>query len=115
MVKKHPEWSEKYPAIDGITKGGGVDFQKPIRSDIEKILKLDDEKFNNWFAERRIAALKLLNDYELIGSIPDLGSPFETYKNNLSVKSNIGYFIKTLKDGLDYLEKIREVREEYKK
>ncbi len=115
MVKKHSEWSEKYPAIDGITNGEGVYFQKPIRSDIEEILNLNDEEFNHWFSERRIASLKLLNDYELVGSIPDLESPLEEFKNNLIVKSGIGSLIGILKDGLDYLEKIVEVRKEYKK
>lgn len=115
MIKKHPEWSEKYPALDGITNGKGVYFQKPIRSDIEEILKLNDKEFNNWFSERKITAQKLLKNYELIGSIPDLKSSLENFKNNLITNGNIGYFIGTLKEGIEYLEVIKQVREEYKK
>ncbi len=134
MIKKHPEWSEKYPAIDGIAKGerpskeerkkmiqenptANIHYrqaEKPIRSDIEKILKLNDEEFNTWFAERRIAALNLLNNYELIGSIPSLRYSSEEQQNGLKSNSMINGPINVLKDGIEYLGVIRQVRNEYK-
>ncbi len=113
-IKKHPEWSEKYPAIDGIAGRYDNLTIKPIRSDIEKILNLNDLHFGDWYNERKNATEKLLKQYEVVASIPDLVHAFEERKFGLEGSAFICTPIKVLKEGLDYLEKIKEVREEYR-
>lgn len=133
-IKEHPEWSKCYPAIDGIAK-----LQKPskeeinkildkipskrvyykeaenaIRSDIEKILKLSDVDFHDWYHERKDATEKMLKQYEIIASIPNLRYSSESQKLGLDALCYISDTIGVLKEGLDYLEKIKEVRVEYK-
>jgi hypothetical protein len=120
-IKKHPEWTKKYPAIDGIAKSerpSGDYFypeEKAIRSDIEEILKMNDTNFNRWYNKRKVATENMLKQYEIIGSIPSLNYPFEKFQNKLTASSYISGPINVLKEGLDYLEKVKEVREEYKK
>jgi len=60
-IKPHPELSEEYPAIDGIKKehkGFERDVeryttiqqeQNAIRSDVLKILELEDNNFSEWY------------------------------------------------------------------
>ena len=131
MAIQHPEFSEKYPAIDGIEKDtkreidslrkqfpeSDIPYKEPekaIRSDIEKILALNDEEFHKWFSERKITAQKLLNNYELVGSIPDLIYASEDQKNGLTANVYLGEPIKILKKGIEYLEVIKKVRDEQK-
>jgi len=114
-IKKHPEWTGKYTAIDGIAGRDGDFIIKPIRSDIEEILKLNDLHFGDWYNERKNATESLLKQYEIIGSIPSLAYPFEQFQNGLNANSHVRVTINLLKEGLDYLEKIKEVREEYRK
>jgi len=127
-IKKHPEWSKFYPAIDGIEKKAQYikdqpynekilfkKAEKPIRSDIEEILKLDNVSFSKWYNERKAAAKNLLKQYELIGSIPALACSSEHDKFDLTSNCNFNGTVNLLKEGLDYLEKIKEVREEYRK
>lgn len=126
VVKEHPEWSDKYPAVDGISKEAKNRSRftkiyrgpkKPIRSDLLKILKLNDEKFTKWYSERKIAALGVLKIYELIGSIPNLIVGYEEDKERsyLSSSESIKEIIDTTKNGIDYLDRIKQVRNEYKK
>ncbi len=116
-IKKHPEWTEKYPAVDGIAKSARYhkEIEKPIRSDIEKILKLNDLNFSDWYNKRKDATENMLKQYEIIASNPALCYGSEEKKFGLESSAFISTPIKVLKEGLDYLEKIREVREEYKK
>lgn len=122
-IKERLEWYLKYPAIDGIAKEAeykGEDNclsrepEKAIRSDIEGILKMDDSKFRIWYNERRIATENMLKQYEIIGSIPALCYGSEERKFDLNSNYNISGPIRILKEGLDYLEKISQVRGEYK-
>jgi hypothetical protein len=108
-IKEYPEWTLKYPAIDGKKNPD----KKPIRSDIEEILKMNNVPFNKWYSERKQAVESLLNQYELIASIPSLIYSSEYQKFGLDSSTFIGNSIKVFKEGLDYLERIKELREVY--
>ena len=132
VVKEHPEWTEKYSAIDGFkydTKkdveefrrkfvgeigGPSLRVKKVIRSDIEGILKLNDEDFTKWFSERKITAQRLLKDYELLGTIPCLTYGFEDQQYNLTAITHLNDTIEILKEGIEYLDIIKQVRDEQK-
>lgn len=121
MIKEHPEWSEKYSAIDGIAKPRkflvGKDSpheEKAIRSDIEEILKLEDTNFNKWYISHKETAEKLLNLYSHFAEIPNLNYGSEEQKCGMEAYSSIKSLIDYFKEGLDYLEKIKQIREEYK-
>ena len=129
VVKEHPEWKNKYQAVDGFkydTKKkkwkdlreypgeffGQTRVKNPIRSDIEKILKLNDEDFTKWFSERKITAQRLLKEYEIIGTIPCLTYGFEDMQYNMSAIAYFNNTIKNLKEGIEYLDIIKQVRDE---
>jgi hypothetical protein len=118
-IKKHPEWKDKYCAVDGIEKKDGfssrcIGDKKAVRSDIEKILNLNDEEFTKWFSDRKIAAQRLLKDYEIISDIPFLAYGCEGLKNNLGVNNYIRGPIDILKKGIEYLDILKQVRDEKK-
>jgi hypothetical protein len=131
-IKKHPEWKLKYPAVDGFGYNtekemeelekkhpgeffGETRFKKPIRSDIEKILGLNDEDFTKWFSDRKITALRLLKEYEIIGTIPSLNYGFEDQQYNMTAMTHLNDTIGVLKESIEYLDVIKQVRDEYKK
>lgn len=122
--KEHPEWSEKYPAIDGIAKEQvayqhdrtrppvvDVPNQEPIRSDVEAILELGDDEFEEWYRTRKETAERLLRDYETVGSIPDLWYAHEQQQLTIRPYMNI---IGVLEKGLEYLDIIKQARDERK-
>jgi len=81
-IKQHPEFSEKYPAIDGIKKldkiirDKGILFGKnPIRSDVLEILNFDNSKFDAWYQTRQSILGSLLNEFKIVASVPDLRYP----------------------------------------
>ncbi len=131
-IKEHPEWRQKYSAVDGFKdsteeaienlqrKHPGESFgepriKNPIRSDIEKILQLNDGNFTKWFADRKIAAQKLLKQYEIIGTIPSLNYGFEDHQYDMTSNTCLKDTIDVLKESIEYLDIIKQVRDEYKK
>lgn len=132
VIKPHPELTEDYPAIDGIPKEQSPSSEeasrrlkyqdevyirhaeRAIRSDIEEILKLDNLRFDVWYNNRKEVTEKLLREYETFASIPDLRNASEEQKVNLGYTSGvINNTIVDLRRGLDYLEKIKQVRAEF--
>lgn len=120
-IKMHPEWTREYPAIDGIVKTMRpigdyfLPAENAIRSDIEKILKMDDTNFNSWYNSHKETAEKLLKLYSHFAEIPDLRYAGEEQKLGMDANAYIDSPINCFKEGLNYLEKIKEVRNEYKK
>lgn len=120
-IKEHLKWTEKYPAIDGIAKSRRLsgDYWRPaenaIRSDIEKILEMNDTNFNSWYTSHKETAEKLLNLYSHFAEIPNLIYGSEEQKLGMDANTHISSPIGCFKEGLDYLEMIKKVREEYKK
>ena len=133
-TRQYSEFSEKYPAIDGIKKdekpsreerkrikgetGKSVAYRGPdrqIRSDVEKILEMDGIAFDSWYRKKESAVLNLLNPIRIAATIPDLRYGAEYQQYNLDVNSNIDTLHKTLEEGLKYLEVIKKVREERNK
>ena len=117
-IKQYSKYSRKYPAIDGIAKDKDYSIghrdENAIRSDIEKILNFSDAEFNNWYSDRRFIAERLLKDYKVIASIPDLRYPNEDQQMGLDAYSGLGGMIEILKEGLDYLDIIKKVRADQK-
>ena len=120
-IKQYPEFSEKYPAIDGIKKldkiirDKGILFGKnPIRSDVLEILNFDNSKFEAWYQTRQSILGSLLNEFKIVASVPDLRYPGENQKFGLDSYSGINGMIEVLEKGLEYLEIIREIRDKSK-
>jgi hypothetical protein len=112
-IKEHPEFTNNYPAVDGI---GISEFNKrPIRSDIENLLRMDNLYFDSWYKQRKEAAESLLKKYELVGSIPDLQHGPQCKRCGLGKEEVISKTVNVLKKGLEYLEVIRKVRGEYQR
>jgi hypothetical protein len=120
-ITEHPELTEKYSAIDGIAKpetrcGPDNEFimygQKPIRSDIETILKLEDFEFEKWYTERKEATERLLKDYKVFASIPCLAYGTEEQKLDMTAYSHVRDYVKSLEEASDYLEVMKRVRTE---
>lgn len=126
-IKKYPEFSKDYTAIDGIAKDerpskeerenmrGGVSYlpsENAIRSDIEKILKMDSIAFDSWYRSRKNSVLGLLNDFEILVTIPDLRYGSEDAKNSLDANAYISGLHESLKRGLEYVEVIKKVRDD---
>lgn len=114
-----PEWADDYPAIDGIAKspkGGGptfrMHFEKPIRSDIEKLLKLGDSDFEFWYIKCKIDLESRLKEYKIITNVPDLKKPEENFYED-DEPNHIEILKKECEKRLNYLEKIKEIRKEY--
>ncbi len=131
-IKAHPEWKLKYPAVDGFKDDTKEEMEKlerkhsgeffgepriknPIRSDIEKILKLDDVNFTKWFSDRKITALRLLKEYETLGTIPCLVYGFEDQQYDMTSNTSLKDTIGVLRESIEYLDIIKQVRDEYKK
>ncbi len=134
VIKEHPEWSDKYPAVDGFSFNSIEEVnamrkdypnnpshyylvpKNALRSDIEKIIGLNDQDFLKWFSERKIAAQTMLKNYELIGEIPHLSYAYEGHGlETLSSNIHINDMIQVLKKGIEYLDVIKQVRDESKK
>ncbi len=123
-IKEYPEFSEKYPAIDGITKGnrppkeGREPWRPPenaIRSDIEEILEMDDIAFDSWYRSKKNSVLGLLNQFEILVTIPNLEYASEEFKYGLDEGHNhLSGLYETLKKGLEYVEVIKKVRDDQK-
>ena len=124
---QHPEWSSNYPAIDGIAKSpqnfdksdrGDIIYtpeQKPIRSDIEKILLMNSSDFIGWLSQRREATKAMLKQYELFASIPNLNYSSEEQKLDMTAFTHVKSHLSSLNEGLDYLEKIEQLYHEIHK
>ena len=115
-MNQHPEWSDKYAAIDGIAKpqNGGYPEERAIRSDIEEIINLDDSHFNYWYDSRLAATQRLLKDYELFASIPHLNYGGADQKYDMAALCAVSGQLEALTEALDFLEKIKQVRGEIK-
>jgi len=131
-IKEYPEFSDKYPAIDGIAKGErppkeerekrmeqgeSVSYlraEKPIRSDVEEILKMDGIKFDSWYRQKESALLELLNPLRIAVTVPHLRYASEEQKNTLNAQSYISGLHEILEEGLEYLQVIKKVRDEAK-
>lgn len=111
-IKQHPEWTEKYSAIDGIAKPKSA--QNSIRSDIEEILKFSDEEFYKWYETRKNVTVKLLQDYQLFSTIPALKYGSEEQKLDMTAYIHVDKHLQYLKKGLEYLLMIKTLREEIK-
>lgn len=130
-IKEYPEFSDKYPAIDGIAKGErpkkeerdkklaegeSVSYnyaERPIRSDIEEVLKMEPLKFDSWYKQRETALLELLNPLRIAGTVPHLGYAAEEHKSQtLNANAYISGLHKILEEGLEYLQVIKKVRDE---
>jgi hypothetical protein len=117
MIKldEKPEYSSKYPAIDGIDKKvEGILVGKPIRSDIIKLFEMDNGEFEKWYSERREAAQTLLNMYELVSSVPALIYGSERMQFGMDAYTDLASFISIFEKTLDYLEKIQDRRNDYR-
>lgn len=125
-IKEYPGFSENYPAIDGIAKGErppkeerreGVSYlpsENAIRSDIEKILEMDDIAFDSWYRSRKNSVLGLLNQFKMLITIPDLRYASEESKHGLDANTYVSGLHKILKEGLEYVEVIKKVRDNQK-
>lgn len=73
LIVQHPELTKLYPAIDGIAKDRreGHYAEDPIRSDILEILSFDQAKFDAWHKNRYEAIKKHLNEWTVMGDVPD--------------------------------------------
>jgi hypothetical protein len=83
-----------------------------IRPDIEKIVSQSDMDFQKWYSERREATERILRDYELFSSIPHLA--YETDERDMKAITAVRNQIDALKEGLEYLDTIRKVRDGYR-
>lgn len=63
---------------------------------------------------RKSTIERLLNDYNLIASVPDLRYAGEEQKLGLNSYSRLSEMIKVLNSGLKYLDIIKKVREDSK-
>ena len=121
---EHPEWKDKYPAIDGISKPdrdfreydmGGQSyspFEKAVRSDIEKILEMPCGEFSVWYMKKKKSVETLITDYENFATIPNLGYGSELHKFDMTAITLVKNHLESLKQGLEYLEVIKQVRRE---
>ncbi len=98
-----------HPAIDGIEDRAYRIL--PVRSDIATIACIDDAQFERWYIERRKATETLLAQYELFASIPNLGYPSEEQKLGMDAITVIGGHINAFREGLEFLDVIRNFRE----
>lgn len=98
-----------YPAIDGIEDR----FYSvlPVRSDVAAIACMDDIQFEKWYAERKDVAIKLLAQYDLFASIPNLVYSSEEQKLDMNARTHVKEHIKSFIDGLEFLDVIRDFRE----
>jgi hypothetical protein len=94
MVNKHPESSDT------------------IRSDVVKLITLDDDNFTKWYNKRKNATERLLKDYEIFSSIPNLN--YEEGNDDMTANTSVKEHLTTLKEGLEHLKLIRQIREKYK-
>ena len=125
-IKEYPKFSEKYPAIDGIAKGErppeeerrkGLSYlpsENAIRSDIEEILEMSDIAFDSWYRSRKNSVLGLLNQFEILVTIPDLRYGSEKSKHGLDANAYVQDIHETLKRGLEYVKVIKKVRDNQK-
>ena len=124
-TKQHPEFSDKYPAIDGIKKEHDgydngdhyvtrVHEQEAIRSDVLEILNLDGIKFDSWYRSKTSSLLDLLNSLRIVVKVPDLRYMSESQKLGLDASSGLKDLIETLERGLEYVEVIKKVRDDMK-
>lgn len=128
-MKEHPELSDKFPAIDGIktprteavNDAGGRDAlgrmqyvpgSKAIRSDVEEIINMDDKGFEGWYCLRMASVEKLLGYYGGLACIPNLMYGSEEQKYNMDAFSCVEDQLNAFKRAKEYLELIKEIREE---
>jgi hypothetical protein len=122
--KEHPEWSDRYPAIDGIakeSKPAGYDrndnerFTLPeteIREDLEKIINLDTEHFIRWCSPKLKATEYLLEQWKSFASIPHLGYGNNEQQLNMDAITAVKNVVENLEKGRDYMQKIIKVYKE---
>lgn len=79
------------------------------RPDVRSILTMDEAGFEGWFFSRFKAASTLLDQYKLIGEIPELSYP---PKNPIDMDghSNIGMMIDCLEKAVLFLDVIKQAR-----
>jgi hypothetical protein len=121
-----PDLTKNYPAIDGIAKPernhhrsdnncmaeDRVYFdsaEEAIRSDVLPILDLSDAEFEHWYRERFDALTKVLKEWELIGSIPNLGWTDQPMTFGQSV-TQFRYQIEGLNEALNHLVALKDRR-----
>lgn len=114
LIKKRPDLTRDYPAIDGITKDEEDSFpaKTAVRSDVENILEMSDNDFNLWYLERRDAISSLLRTYNLVGDIPDLRFANEDNKRYMKDSEAIKPIIEVIERAQRNLEVIKRVKEE---
>jgi len=108
FIRKHPEYSKFYQAIDGIENRW--EKKQAIRSDILELLKLDSKKFHKWYFDRKDITTELLDKYQKFCSIPRLN----VYDRNLdmSYSKEVGALLHQYKLALEYLDKIKNLYDE---
>jgi hypothetical protein len=120
---QHREFGTGMQAIDGISDASlGFDHSGmkaddrtfAIRSDVMKIILMDNNDFEEWYDNRKKVTVELLEKYDLVGDIPALNYGRESQKNTLNCHNSINSMISTLKEGLKYLDGIKRVRNEYR-
>jgi hypothetical protein len=118
--------SARYPAIDGLSQPAVSErieedrhryaprlATKPIRSDVQAILDMDEASFTAWYTERSRAQRTLLQLLTVAGDVPDLRYDSEEQKLTcgfayLALRGSI----EALQATQEYLELIKTVREQ---
>lgn len=80
------------------------------RPDIDKIIMQSDTDFHKWYSERKEVTERILRDYELFASIPNLGYQHE---NSMEAITAVRDQIDALKKGLEYLDALSELRNNF--
>ena len=111
---KDSKYNKEYPAVSGTEYASGKRVKLGIRSDVQEILNFDDNRFAEWYHNKKFAVGKLLTKYEIVASIPDLRYGYEDQKLGLDAYSGLSGMIETLKRGLEYLEAIKNIKEDCK-
>ena len=111
-MKPRPDWTIKFPAIDGIAKPSQCNQSDryhtrytpetpAIREDVQAILDMPQEEFQIWLDQKRDAATQLLNMWAAVGDIPELsyGLDAHTMTANTAFKANL----EVLQKAMSYL------------
>lgn len=84
-----------------------------IRPDIKRILAQPEDEFERWYTERRDATERLIADYTLFASIPNLAYP--TLEYTMAAMTHVNDHLKYLREGLEYLTEIAKTKGYYSK
>ena len=116
------KYLDKLSTNQQMSKNSDKSIIKPhtrYRDDIENIINMNDIEFANWYFPRINATKKLLEYYELFGSIPDLNSGTDIDKPNNTLYDRARNYdfrnhLNFLRSGLIYLKMIRDLRDNLK-